>query len=76
VSLGESRARVCGWVPSAGQVSLSVSVGWGETEFYATATNISGMQGPRRVLEECLSIAPDAQRRKRSKIPRNDRCEK
>ena len=36
VSLGESRARVCGWVPSAGQVSLSASVGWGDTAFYAT----------------------------------------
>ena len=37
VSPGESRARVCGWVPSAGQVSLSVSVGWGDTTFYATS---------------------------------------
>jgi len=36
VSPGESRARVCGWVPSAGQVSLSVPVGWGDTTFYAT----------------------------------------
>ena len=36
VSPGESRARVCGWVPSAGQVSLSVSVGWGDTTFHAT----------------------------------------
>ena len=36
MSPGESRARVCGWVPSAGQVSLSVPVGWGDTAFYAT----------------------------------------
>ena len=36
VSPGKSRARVCGWVPSAGQVSLSVSVSWGDTAFYAT----------------------------------------
>ena len=42
VSPGESRARVCGWVPSAGQVSLSVSVGWGDTTFYATMTALSG----------------------------------
>ena len=27
---------MCGWVPSAWQVSLSVSVCWGDTEFYAT----------------------------------------
>ena len=27
---------MCGWVPSAGQVSLSVSVGWGDTTFHAT----------------------------------------
>ena len=27
---------MCGWFPSAGQVSLSVSVGWGDTTFYAT----------------------------------------
>ena len=27
---------MCGGVPSAGQVSLSVSVGWGDTAFYAT----------------------------------------
>jgi len=38
VSPGESRARVCGWVPSAGQVSLSVSVGWGDTTFHATTS--------------------------------------
>jgi len=36
MSPGESRARVCGWVPSAGHVSLFVSVGWGDTAFYAT----------------------------------------
>ena len=29
---------MCGWVPSAGQVSLSVSVGWGDTTFHATVT--------------------------------------
>jgi len=27
---------VFGWAPSAGQVSLSLSVGWGDTVFYAT----------------------------------------
>ena len=27
---------MCGWVPSAWQVSLSVSVGWGDTAFYTT----------------------------------------
>ena len=36
MSPGESRARVRGWVPSAGQVSLSVYVGWGDTAFDAT----------------------------------------
>ena len=36
MSPGESRARVCGRVPSAGQVSLSVSVGWGDKAGYAT----------------------------------------
>jgi len=36
VSPGESRARVCGWVLSAGQVSLSDTVGRGDTAFYAT----------------------------------------
>jgi len=41
VSPGESRARVCGWVPSAGQVSLSVSVGWGDTTFYATRLRVN-----------------------------------
>ena len=46
MSPGESRARVCGWVPSAGQVSLSVSVGWGDTAFYAT--RLRSRQRPRR----------------------------
>jgi len=36
VSPGVSRARVCGRVPSAGQVSLSVSGGWGDTACYMT----------------------------------------
>ena len=38
MSPGQSRARVCGWVPSAGQVSPSASVGWGDTAFYTTGT--------------------------------------
>ena len=40
------------------------------------ATAISGMQCPWRVLEDCLSIGEHAQRRKRSKIPLHDWCEK
>ena len=48
VSPGESRARVCGWVPSAGQVSLSVSVGWGDTTFYATVAPLDFVT-PERV---------------------------
>ena len=31
---------MCGWVPSAGQVSLSVSVGWGDTTFHATVCSL------------------------------------
>jgi len=31
VSPGENRARVCGRLPSAGQASRSISVGWGDT---------------------------------------------
>jgi len=33
---------VCGWVPSAGQVSLYVSVRWGDPVFYATRTPALG----------------------------------
>ena len=40
------------------------------------ATAISGMQCPWRVLEDRLSIASHAQRRKRSKIALQDWCEK
>ena len=29
---------MCGWVPFAEQVSLSVSVGWGDKAFYATTS--------------------------------------
>ena len=32
---------MCGWVPSAGQVSLFVSVGWGDTTFYATLDGVA-----------------------------------
>jgi len=39
---------VCGWVPSAGQVSLSVSVGWGDTTFHATAGSLSLIAGGGR----------------------------
>ena len=46
MSPGESRASVCGWVPSAGQVSLSVSVGWGDTTFHATRS--TAVDGYRR----------------------------
>ena len=36
---------MCGWVPSAGQVSLSVSVGWGDTTFHATTDLLT--RGPK-----------------------------
>ena len=44
MSPGESRARVCGWVSPAGQVSLPVFVGWGDTAFYATRSSIISKQ--------------------------------
>ena len=61
VSPGESRARVCGWVPSAGQVSLSVSVGWGDTTFYATVHPLHLLQPPLSTLQPpATAVSPTA----------------
>jgi len=71
VSPGESRARVCGWVPSAGQVSLSVSVGWGDTTFHATAAKTLVERGvvpllgnPARLLVPAHDVAADRRQRR------------
>jgi len=66
---------VCGWVPSAGQVSLSVPVGWGDTTFHATLGYSSeevedGLPSPPRIVrgltEYPSSIATREQARRDS----------
>jgi len=52
VSPGKIRERVTGRVPSDGQVSLSLSVGWGDTAFHATTTFLNGVFGEEVYLHE------------------------
>ena len=66
---GESRVRVCGWVPSAGQVSLSVSVGCGDTAFYATRLAVWGLCNLTLCFLEILAVYPQSRF-----FPANETC--